>query len=86
MDKELFKESMNLIMTKTYKPEEYKKLPHGIYKIYWKSGGSSLASIGYDRFGKKWMAPCNWINMDKTYIEDRIEEILKFKLIKESKN
>jgi len=29
----------------------------GIYRIYWKSGGSSLAAIGMDREGDRWLAP-----------------------------
>lgn len=37
-----------------------KGLLHGFYEIYWKSGGSSLASVGYDREGNNWMAPVNW--------------------------
>lgn len=38
------------------------KLKHGIYEIYWKSGGSSLAAIGYNTKGSNWIAPCNWVN------------------------
>jgi len=37
-----------------------KGLSHGIYKIYWKDGGSSLSSIGYTHDGTNWFAPCNW--------------------------
>jgi len=40
--------------------EEAKKLPHGLYIIKWDSGGYSLASVGYDREGNWWFAPCNW--------------------------
>ena len=32
----------------------------GLYKVYWKSGGSSLASIGQMYNGDRWIAPCNW--------------------------
>lgn len=37
-----------------------KGLQHGLYEIYWTSGGSSLAAVGYDRAGWCWMAPVNW--------------------------
>jgi hypothetical protein len=35
-------------------------IKHGLYKIYWKSGGNSLAAVGFDREGSNWYAPCNW--------------------------
>lgn len=60
-------------------------LTFGVYKIKWKSGGSSLASVGYDAKGRWWMAPCNWINMDKTYIDEYLNNIKYFKLIKANK-
>lgn len=71
--------------TRTIDAKDYPTLKHGVYRIYWKNGGSSLASVGYDHSGRKWMAPCNWINMDKTYIDEHIGDIEKFKLIKENK-
>lgn len=39
-----------------------KKLQHGIYRIFWKTGGSSLASVGSDREGNRWFAATNWIS------------------------
>lgn len=39
-----------------------KGIKHGIYEIYWTTGGSSLASIGFDSYGYNWLAPCNWVN------------------------
>jgi hypothetical protein len=39
---------------------EFKKLKHGVYKLYWKSGGSSLVSVGMTHDGTNWYAPCNW--------------------------
>jgi len=38
------------------------KLPSGLYKIYWNSGGSSLASVGRDAAGEVWLCPCNWVS------------------------
>lgn len=43
-----------------------KGLQHGLYEIYWSSGGSSLAAVGYDAAGFNWMAPCNWISAGTT--------------------
>lgn len=37
-----------------------KGLQHGLYEIYWTSGGSSLAAVGYDVAGWCWMSPVNW--------------------------
>lgn len=44
------------LMTK----EEARKLHHGIYRLYWKDGGSSLASVGGLHDGTRWFAPINW--------------------------
>ncbi len=40
--------------------EEAKKLSHGVYIIFWKSGGTSLASVGSTYDGTRWFAPTNW--------------------------
>lgn len=39
---------------------EARKLPHGLYRIFWKEGGSSLAAMGSVYNGDRWIAPCNW--------------------------
>ncbi len=36
---------------------------HGLAELFWKSGGSSLASIGSDGAGRRWYAPTNWITV-----------------------
>jgi len=43
-----------------------KVYPPGLYKVYWKGGGSSLAAIGMTIDGKNWIAPTNWTDDDKT--------------------
>ena len=48
------------------KKQDVKKLEHGIYRLHWKSGGSSLASVGSNERGDRWMAPTNWINVGST--------------------
>lgn len=40
------------------------KLRLGIYRLYWKSGGHSIAAIGNQKNGERWVAPINWIYPD----------------------
>jgi len=39
---------------------EVEMLGHGLYRIYWKSGGYSLAAVGSDEAGNRWFAATNW--------------------------
>lgn len=32
----------------------------GLYRVYWQSGGSSLAAVGNHHDGVRWLACCNW--------------------------
>ena len=41
-------------------------MKHGIYRIHWKEGGSSLAAVGSDHNGFRWFAPTNWISGNST--------------------
>jgi hypothetical protein len=43
--------------------KEANKLALGVYRIFWKSGGSSVAAVGFDYKGNRWIAPCNWITL-----------------------
>lgn len=43
------------------KINELDKLKNGLYKVYWKSGGYSLAAKGCDGSGKAWFAFTNWL-------------------------
>ena len=47
------------------KKEEVMKLKHGVYKIYWKDGGESLAAVGSLYSGMRWLAPCNWVSEEE---------------------
>lgn len=40
--------------------KQVRSLAIGVYRIYWKSGGHSLAAVGQLGDGRKWLAPCNW--------------------------
>jgi hypothetical protein len=44
----------------TYSGADLHKVPFGLYEIFWKSGGSSLASVGNMHDGVRWIAPINW--------------------------
>lgn len=46
------------------KKKDVQKLQHGLYIIFWKEGGYSLASVGSTNSGKRWMAPINWVTSD----------------------
>ena len=36
--------------------------PPGLYRIYWNTGGFSLAAVGMTSDGGRWIAPTNWIS------------------------
>jgi len=41
---------------------KFNDCPLGLYRVYWESGGSSLAAIGFDSKGDRWIAPTNWLS------------------------
>jgi len=41
--------------------KQSRQLPLGLYRIYWKDGGSSLAAVGMGESGDRWLAPTNWV-------------------------
>lgn len=45
-------------MTKT----QARLLPNGLYRLFWKEGGFSLASVGRLNDGTPWFAPTNWVS------------------------
>lgn len=45
---------------------EVQKLPHGLYKIFWKGdmgGGVSLAAVGSKTDGQRWICCTNWTSL-----------------------
>lgn len=51
----------------TYIGEQIKNCKLGLYEVFWRSGGSSIASIGNMHNGVRWIAPTNWTsNNDPT--------------------
>lgn len=55
--------------------EDLKKPPFGLYRVYWADGGSSIAAIGQDSNGDRWIAPTNWIK-DANYNPARIKQLV----------
>lgn len=45
------------------KNKKFNKLKLGLYRVYWKSGGTSVAAIGQTSDGTKWVAPTNWTGL-----------------------
>jgi len=66
--------------------EEILNCNHGIYVIYWKSGGSSVASVGSLYSGKRWMAPANWTCPDGqnpgSTLEKWVDDIERMELVR----
>lgn len=64
--------------------ENAKKLPNGVYRVYWKTKygkGISVAAIGETHSGSKWLAPANWLapgNLPEWDQIDHIELIEKY--------
>jgi len=42
-------------------PEPVASAELGLYRVHWRSGGSSLAAIGMQSDGSRWLAPTNWV-------------------------
>lgn len=43
---------------------EAQTLGHGLYRVYWYSGGVTLAAVGSNAQGQRWLAPTNWVRLD----------------------
>ena len=41
---------------------EVEEMNHGLYRLHWKDGGTSLASVGSNQRGDRWYAATNWIS------------------------
>lgn len=57
------------------KVDEAKKLPHGLYKVFWKQGGMSLAAKGHRSDGSPWFAFTNWISPSTERVHRLIERV-----------
>ena len=42
------------------KKHKVQQLEHGVYRIFWKEGGTSVAAIGSKTNGDRWICPSNW--------------------------
>lgn len=54
-------------------------VPFGLYRVWWKSGGSSLASIGGLYNGDRWIAPTNWTAKENPVgkLKDYTDDIIR---------
>ena len=46
--------------------EDVQELEHGLYRVYWEDSPeapSSLAAVGSDADGRRWLAPTNWVTV-----------------------
>ncbi len=64
--------------------EQAKKLLHGVYRIYWNTGGHSLASIGSLSDGERWYSCANWTSNGKDGITSTDWSMVKNVVIVES--
>lgn len=63
--------------------KEANKLTRGLYEIFWKEGGTSLAAVGSLYNGDRWLAPCNWtMDTQITFDASHWKSVEKVKLIK----
>lgn len=60
-----------------------RKVPLGVYKVWWKSGGSSVGVIAEDSRGVRYIHCANWIVNDGPIARlDKFEDgIIKMELI-----
>ena len=70
---------LNLNKRNEMKKSKVKELKNGVYRIYWKSGGYSVASIGRLPNGDVWLAPSNWT--EPSIKMDTWKSVKKVKLI-----
>ncbi len=61
---------------------ESKTLPLGLYRVFWKSGGISLAAVGQDYDGNRWIAPTNWVTPGVTDYWRNIERVERIEVEK----
>ena len=44
------------------KKAKVQELKHGLYRVFWDDGGSSLAAVGSMPNGDRWISPTNWVS------------------------
>ena len=50
----------------------------GLYRVWWSTGGHSVAAVGMRSDGGLWLAPTNWISPDE---DPDWDDVLKLDLI-----
>lgn len=61
-------------------PPKFKIDKLGVFRLFWKSGGFSWASVGSDSSGNLWFAPSNWVTVPSFDWSDveRVEQFVFF--------
>jgi len=47
-------------LSETDLAEQMRRQPTGVYRLFWHSGGCSVAAVGMLDDGSRWYAPANW--------------------------
>ena len=56
----VLREVKGMCKVETIEHKEIMNCKYGVYKVFWRSGGHSVASIGGLYDGQRWLAPSNW--------------------------
>ncbi len=61
--------------------EQIHALRNGLYRVFWASGGMSVAAKGQTHDGSAWMAVSNWLNGSLVMDEDHAQNVSHVELI-----
>lgn len=61
--------------------DEAQRLDHGIYRLTWSSGGTSVASVGSLYDGTRWYLPTNWTGDGKIEASTAWSDVASAKLL-----
>lgn len=74
---------------KTMTLDEFNSLEPGLYRVWWSTGGFSVAAIGATPGGARWVAPTNWYSAPSSsdiYIKIKEVELITTQELEESKS
>lgn len=60
-------------------------IEHGLFLLFWKSGGTSLGAVGSDEKGRRWFAPTNWTDIP-SFSWGLVEAIERIPVVRERKD
>lgn len=59
-EKQVIREMREAARPKTMTADEFKKLPMGVYRFHWATGGTSVGVLYMTRMGERAVACANW--------------------------